>query len=173
MASTVKANVSATKRRTPARWLVDSRTTRSQADSAVSVFGDCSGKPRSPCRYTKLDSPPKYARRQVCKRFRPIWAGSQIVVGRASSVVWYDMRVYSERTQVLLTPGQRQALARLAEEQQVSVGAVIRAAIDAYLIPTRRDRRVALDQLFSVGAPAPDWDTMKREIETGVLGEAS
>jgi len=53
------------------------------------------------------------------------------------------------------------------------MGAVIRAAIDAYLAPTRRDRRAALDQLFSVGAPAPDWDTMKKEIQAGALGDGS
>ena len=83
------------------------------------------------------------------------------------------MCMYSERTQVLLTPGQRQALERLAEDAQLSVGAVVRAAIDAYLVPVRRDRGAALDLLFSLEAPAPDWDVMKKEIEAGVLGEAS
>ena len=83
------------------------------------------------------------------------------------------MCMFSERTQILLSPGQRQALERLAEERQSSMGAVIRAAIDAYLAPTRRDRRAALDQLFSVGAPAPDWDTMKKEIQAGALGDGS
>lgn len=83
------------------------------------------------------------------------------------------MCVFSERTQVLLTPGQRQALERFAEDQRISVGAAIRAAIDAYLVPARRDRRLALELLFSLDAPAPDWDTMKKEIETGALGEVS
>lgn len=83
------------------------------------------------------------------------------------------MCMYSERTQVLLTPGQRQALERLAEEQQSSLGAVIRAAIDAYLVPTRRDGKAALELLFSLDSPAPDWDTMKEEIEIGALGEVS
>jgi len=79
----------------------------------------------------------------------------------------------SERTQVLLTPGQRQALERMAEAEQTSVGAVIRAAIDAYLVPERRDRRAALEQLFAVGAPSPDWAVMKKEIESGAIGSAS
>ena len=80
--------------------------------------------------------------------------------------------MYSERTQVLLTPGQRQALERVAEEQQMSVGAVVRAAIEAYLIPVRRDPRAALELLVSLDAPAPDWEAMKKEIESAALGEA-
>lgn len=81
--------------------------------------------------------------------------------------------MFSQRTQVLLTPGQRQALERLAEAQQTSVGAVIRAAIDAYLLPSRRDPQAALERLFALDAPAPDWETMKKEIEAGALGEVS
>lgn len=80
------------------------------------------------------------------------------------------MCMFSERTQVLLTPDQRRRLQRLAEERRVSVGALIRDAVDAYFVPTARTRGEALADLFAVDAPVSDWETMKAEILRGATG---
>jgi hypothetical protein len=49
------------------------------------------------------------------------------------------------------------------------MGVVIRQAIEAYLMPIRRSRAEALDDLFSLEAPVSDWNQMKAEIEAGAL----
>ena len=72
----------------------------------------------------------------------------------------------SERTQVLLTPEQRARVERIAAERGMSVGAVIREAIDAQTAPRRRSREDALRSLLSHNAPVDDWDVMEAEIDT-------
>ncbi len=83
----------------------------------------------------------------------------------------YSLCVYSERTQVLLTPQQRQRLERRAAQERRSVGAVIRDAVDAYTSSSGRTRRDAADSLLSIGAPAADWEEMKAEIIRGATSE--
>lgn len=74
----------------------------------------------------------------------------------------------SERTQVLLSQEQRHKVEQLAAGSSRSVGAVIRAAIDAYLPPASPEqRRSALQELFSLEAPVADWPAMAAEIEAG------
>ncbi|MHB8460612.1 MAG: hypothetical protein ACYDB6_11180 [Candidatus Limnocylindrales bacterium] len=73
----------------------------------------------------------------------------------------------TERTQVLLTPGQRARLVRIAARERRSVGAVIRDAVDAYTLPRARPRQEALESLTSIGAPVDDWERMKDEIGRG------
>lgn len=74
----------------------------------------------------------------------------------------------TERTQVLLTREQRRRVERLAARSSVSVGAVIRAAIDDYLPPVSSEqRRRALGNLFALEAPVADWESMEAEIEAG------
>ncbi|MGH3981674.1 MAG: hypothetical protein ACRDST_03010 [Pseudonocardiaceae bacterium] len=74
----------------------------------------------------------------------------------------------SERTQVLLTTEQRRRVEQLAARSSVSVGAVIRAAIDAYLpSATPEQRHRALDDLSSLEAPVADWSVMEAEIDAG------
>ena len=77
------------------------------------------------------------------------------------------MCMLSERTQVLLSPAQRRRLERLAEERQISMGALIREAIDSYTVPATRSRRAAADLLYSLDAPVGDWEVMKEEIQRG------
>ena len=77
------------------------------------------------------------------------------------------MRMFTERTQVLLSPDQRRRLERRAQEEHRSVGAVIRDAVDAYTGSTGRSRGDAARSLLEIGAPVDDWATMKREIERG------
>ncbi|MGH3998776.1 MAG: hypothetical protein ACRDTJ_15125 [Pseudonocardiaceae bacterium] len=87
----------------------------------------------------------------------------------ARAGAWYGMHMsLSERTQVLLTAEQRRRVEQVAARSSVSVGAVIRAAIDAYLpsAPPEQRRR-ALDDLFSLDAPVADWAVMEAEIEAG------
>ncbi len=76
----------------------------------------------------------------------------------------------TERTQVLLTPEQRARVEREAARRDVSVGAIIREAIDHYTVPRTRPREEALAELFSLEAPVDDWQTMEEEIRTGALG---
>jgi len=76
----------------------------------------------------------------------------------------------TERTQVLLTPEQRQRLERIAAREGRSLGAVIRDAVDAYTLPRARSPHEILRSLYSINAPVADWEQMKEEIERGALG---
>ena len=81
------------------------------------------------------------------------------------------MQTFTARVPVLLTPEQRSRLERLADERGISVGALVREAIDAYTVPRTGDRLRAMEELFGLEAPVADWETMKSEIERGALGE--
>ncbi len=78
--------------------------------------------------------------------------------------------MHSERTQVLLTPDQRERLERIATREGRSLGAVIRDAIDAYTLPRARPRDEALQSLVGLDAPVDDWARMKGEIVRGAAG---
>lgn len=78
--------------------------------------------------------------------------------------------MHSERTQVLLTPSQRERLERIATREGRSLGAVIRDAIDAYTLPRARPRHEALRSLTGLGAPVDDWEHMKAEIVQAAAG---
>jgi hypothetical protein len=78
--------------------------------------------------------------------------------------------MHTERTQVLLTPSQRQRLERIASREGRSLGAVIRDAIDAYTLPRARPRDEALRSLMRLDAPVDDWDRMKADIARGASG---
>ncbi|MEO8470526.1 MAG: CopG family transcriptional regulator [Chloroflexota bacterium] len=78
--------------------------------------------------------------------------------------------MHSERTQVLLTPSQRERLNRIAVREGRSMGAVIREAIDAYTVPRARPPAEALQSLLTLSAPVADWEAMKAEITDGAAG---
>lgn len=78
--------------------------------------------------------------------------------------------MFSERTQVLLTPAQRRRLEQLSIEREVSVGSLIREAIDSYTSVRSRPARQALADLLELGAPVDDWSVMKDEILRGAGG---
>lgn len=80
------------------------------------------------------------------------------------------MHMHSERTQVLLTPAQRQRLERIAVREGRSLGAVIRDAIDAYTLPRARPPGEALRSLTRLDAPVDDWEVMKADIALGAAG---
>ena len=81
--------------------------------------------------------------------------------------------MFTERTQVLLSPEQRRRLERRAAEERRSVGAVIRDAVDAYTGSSGRSRAEAADSLLTLGAPVADWDQMKAEIISGATEPGS
>ncbi|MGH3544769.1 MAG: hypothetical protein ACRDPW_02385 [Mycobacteriales bacterium] len=81
--------------------------------------------------------------------------------------------MFSERTQVLLSKGQRSRVERLARRRRTSVGSVIREAIDAQLFPQHSERRQSAERLFQLDAPVADWDVMKEEIIRGAAGPAA
>ncbi len=73
--------------------------------------------------------------------------------------------MFSERTQVLLSPQQVDKLKRIAARDGRSVGAVIREAVDSYVDPGADSRRRAADAILSMNLPVDDWEVMKRQIE--------
>ena len=75
------------------------------------------------------------------------------------------MCMYSERTQVLLSPAQVDRIKRIARRNGKSVGAVIRDAVDAYTWTPEDRRRQALEQLLAMEAPVDDWEVMKAQID--------
>jgi predicted DNA-binding protein len=79
--------------------------------------------------------------------------------------------MFSERTQVLLSPEQLARLKRIAERDGKSVGAVIREAVDSFVEaePDRRARAVAA--MFAMEAPVDDWEVMKAQILQSQLGD--
>ena len=79
--------------------------------------------------------------------------------------------MFSERTQVLLSPRQVDKLKRIAARQGSSVGAVIRDAIDGYIDPGSDARRRAFQDMLTMNAPVDDWDVMKAEILRSQLGD--
>jgi predicted transcriptional regulator len=84
------------------------------------------------------------------------------------------MDMYTERTQVLLSPEQLSRVKRLAGRERRSVGAIIREAVDAYTRPEPMDdaRRAAIERLLALEAgPVDDWEVMKAQILTGSLGQ--
>ena len=80
------------------------------------------------------------------------------------------MCMFSERTQVLLSPEQLARLKRIAARDGRSVGSVIRQAVDSFVEaePDRRQR--ALKRLLAMNAPVDDWDVMKAQILKSQLG---
>lgn len=80
------------------------------------------------------------------------------------------MCMFSERTQVLLSPEQLARVKRIAARDGRSVGSVIREAVDSFVeaAPDSRDR--ALRSIMSMNAPVDDWEVMKAQIMESQLG---
>ncbi len=79
--------------------------------------------------------------------------------------------MYSERTQVLLSPEQLARLKRIAARDGRSVGAVIRDAVDLFVEAAPDSRERALQSILSMNAPVDDWEVMKAQIMESQLGE--
>ncbi len=81
------------------------------------------------------------------------------------------MCMFSERTQVLLSPDQVARLKRIAAREGRSVGAVIRDAVDSYVDPGSDSRHEAIQALMKMNAPVDDWEVMKAQILRSQLGD--
>ncbi len=79
--------------------------------------------------------------------------------------------MFSERTQVLLSPEQVARLKRIAHRQGRSVGAIIREAVDAFVESEPDSRMRAARELMSLNAPVDDWEVMKEQIARSQLGD--
>lgn len=79
--------------------------------------------------------------------------------------------MYSERTQVLLSPEQLGALKRIAAQDGRSVGAVIRDAIDGFIFAEPNSRQRAFQDMLEMNAPVDDWEVMKAQIMESQLGD--
>ena len=80
------------------------------------------------------------------------------------------MCMYSERTQVLLSPQQLARLKRIAAGKGQSVGAVIRDAVDAFVGSAPASRKRAIGSILSMEAPVDDWVVMKEQIQRSQRG---
>ena len=81
------------------------------------------------------------------------------------------MCMFSERTQVLLSPEQVARLKRIAAREGRSVGAVIRDAVDSYVDPGEDARHRAVEAILAMNAPVDDWEVMKEQIMRSQLGD--
>lgn len=79
--------------------------------------------------------------------------------------------MFSERTQVLLSPDQVARLKRIAVREGRSVGAVIRDAVDSYVDPGSDSRHESIQALLTMNAPVDDWEVMKAQILRSQLGD--
>jgi hypothetical protein len=77
------------------------------------------------------------------------------------------MHMLTERLQVLVSSTQRKRLEQLSAERGLSVGGLIRQAIDVHIGSAGRTPSAALGALLALDAPVDDWDVMKAEIEAG------
>jgi len=81
------------------------------------------------------------------------------------------MCMFSERTQVLLSPEQLSRLKRIAARDGRSVGSVIREAVDSFVEAAPDSRERALRSIMSMNAPVDDWEVMKEQIMKSKLGD--
>jgi predicted transcriptional regulator len=81
------------------------------------------------------------------------------------------MCMFSERTQVLLSPEQLARLKRIAERDGRSVGSVIREAVDSFVEAEPNKRQRALRRMLAMNAPVDDWEVMKAQVLKGQLGD--
>jgi hypothetical protein len=79
--------------------------------------------------------------------------------------------MFSERTQVLLSPDQVAKLKRIAARDGRSVGAVIRDAVDSYVDPGDDARHRAVQAILAMNLPVDDWEVMKAQIMKSQLGD--
>ena len=79
--------------------------------------------------------------------------------------------MFTQRTQVLLSPDQVAKLKRIATRDGRSVGAVIRDAIDSYTDPGDDARHRAAQAIIAMDLPVEDWEVMKAQILRSQLGD--
>lgn len=74
------------------------------------------------------------------------------------------MATLSERIQVLFSRSQAARLQTLAHAEGVSVGALVRRAVEqTYIEPDRSERLRAVERLAAMDLPVADWERMEHE----------
>jgi hypothetical protein len=74
------------------------------------------------------------------------------------------MATLSRRVQLLLSPEQYKRLEALADAEGLSVGALIRRAIDRLQGSPRHTKRLkAVRRIAAMSLPVGDWEQMERE----------
>jgi plasmid stability protein len=83
------------------------------------------------------------------------------------------MPTLTRRTQLLLDDDLHQRLRKIAAERGISLGALIREAInEKLLVSAQDDRAKAIDELLAAEPmPVDDWPVMKQEIIEGRYGK--
>jgi hypothetical protein len=77
------------------------------------------------------------------------------------------MSMLSERLQVLIARDQRQRLERLSRERRLSVGALVRSAIDRAYPPADSERSAAAARILDADPmDVPDVAELRTELES-------
>ena len=71
------------------------------------------------------------------------------------------------RLEIRLHPEKLLMLKEEAAKKKISVGSMVREAIDSYCAVSAAERLAAVNKLAALSAPVTDWDKMKKEIEAG------
>lgn len=74
----------------------------------------------------------------------------------------------NRRTQILMDPEEHRRLRELARRKKTSVGELIRTAVRATYLATRKpDRKPIVEAILQMNLPAISWNRARREIEAG------
>ena len=75
----------------------------------------------------------------------------------------------TERLEVRLSPIHYELIQREAEHRGVSMGSLVREAVEEKYGDQQTRRLEALQRLLAIEAPAADWEQLEREITEGRL----
>ncbi len=75
----------------------------------------------------------------------------------------------SARLEIRLYPEQLKKLKDEAAANSISVGELVREAIDQRYAVSRDERLKAVEKMAGLDAPVTVWEQMKKEIEAGYL----
>ncbi len=82
------------------------------------------------------------------------------------------MEALTERLEIRVSHRTLRLVREEARTRGVSVGQLIREAIDREVDDGMADRLRAAEALFAIAAPVGDWPQMEREIEQARAGDA-
>ncbi len=77
------------------------------------------------------------------------------------------MKKYARRLEIRLEPRQMEHLKAEARERKIPVGEIVRETIDKRYAVSRDEKIAEAQKMFRLQLPVKDWETMKKEIETG------
>ncbi len=77
----------------------------------------------------------------------------------------------TERLEVRISPVHYNLLQTEAKRRGVSMGGLVREAVEEKYGDIQTQRMEAFQQLITLDLPVDDWEQMKREIEAGYLSD--